>query len=105
MRQITYNIINIDEYIKDRFAELCESVDMLPEEAIGKFIADSVRDRRLFDYREDRKYDADAFENQHFPDDDDLFYSEPNMSILRESIAQVEAGKVVVHDIIEPGDD
>lgn len=83
MRQITYNIINIDEYIRDRFAELCKSVDTLPEEAIGKFIADSVRDRRLFDYREERKYDADAFENQHFPDDDDLFYSGANLERMK----------------------
>jgi len=35
------------------------------------------------------------------PNDNDPFYSEANMRHLRESLAQIAAGKVVKRDIIE----
>jgi len=70
--------IRMDADIKQRFDEFCENVGMNPSTAINLFARAVVKERRI-----------------PFEISDDPFYSESNQIALRESIKQLNEGKVV----------
>lgn len=81
--------IDLDDRVMDEFNELCDDLGMNTATAIGIFVKKSLRTHGL------------PFEVTTTCDDDylDPFYSPENMAELRKSIAELESGKGVVHEV------
>jgi DNA-damage-inducible protein J len=82
--------IRMDENIKKRFDIFCADAGMNATVAVNMFTRAVLREKRI------------PFE---IVASDDPFYSVKNQSRLRESIAQLEAGKGTVHELIEADDE
>lgn len=89
MSQTTLSI-RMDSEVKKRFDAFCADVGMNATVAVNIFARTVLREKRI------------PFE---IAESEDPFYSATNQARLRESIAQFEAGKVKVHDLIEVDDD
>lgn len=89
MAQTSINV-RMDEDLKRQFSAFCDDVGMSMTTAFNIFAKTAVRERRI------------PFE---ITTEGDPFYSPENMERLRASIAQLEAGKGTVHDLIEVPDD
>ena len=74
----------IDRKDKDAFDEFCNDVGISASSAINIFIKSVLRERKI-----------------PFPISSDPFYSESNMSFLREGIKELNEGKGVSHELIE----
>ena len=70
--------------LKAVFEEICEEIGLSVNAALNIFVKRVVRDRKI------------PFELSGDP-----FYSEANMRHLRKAIADVKAGRIVEHDLIE----
>lgn len=80
--------IRMPRDVKDSFENVCEDLGMSMTTAMNVFARAVARERRI-------PFEVTA----------DPFYSEENMAHLRRSIAQVEQGRIAVHDLIEVDDD
>lgn len=81
--------LNIDDKIMEEFDELCEKMGMNAETAFGIFVRKSLRTHGIpFDVTVDSDDESD-----------DPFYSSENMARLKKSIAQLESGNGVVHEV------
>jgi DNA-damage-inducible protein J len=80
----------MDETLKKQFDALCSDFGMNVSTAVTIFAKTIVRERRI------------PFE---IAASGDPFYSEANQARLRESIAQLEAGRGVVHELIDAEDE
>ena len=89
MAQTTLNV-RIDEDVKREFDAFCMKAGLNASVAVNMFARAVLRERRI------------PFE---ITDETDPFYSESNMKALLESIAQLDAGKGFVRELIEVGDD
>ncbi|MCL2486146.1 MAG: type II toxin-antitoxin system RelB/DinJ family antitoxin [Oscillospiraceae bacterium] len=78
----------IDEDLKKEMEQACKAMGLSITTAFTIFAAKVSREKRI------------PFEVAVDP-----FYSEANMERLRRSIAQIEAGKVTEHELIEVDDD
>lgn len=87
MAQTTLSV-RMDEETKKGFEEFCESVGMNVSVAVNMFAKAVLREQRL------------PFEVKVDP-----FYSKTNMARLQKSIADLEAGKGKVHELIEVDDE
>ena len=76
--------INIDYNDMVSFENFCQSEGTNASTVVSNFIKDVLRERKL-----------------SFDTDNDPFYSDSNMAVLRRSIEAAEAGKVMLHDLIE----
>ena len=90
MAQTTLNV-RIDSDVKKDFDLFCSKVGMNTSVAINMFVRAVLRDKRIpFDVAEET----------------DPFYSESNMRVLRQSIADMDAGiNCSYHELIEVDDD
>ena len=79
--------IRVEEETKRGIEAFCSEVGMNPSTAVNLFFKAVLRENRL------------PFELMRDP-----FYSEANMRHLRESVAQMDAGKTARHELI-PCDD
>lgn len=85
MPQTTMSI-RMDENLKKQFEMLCNEFGMNATTAMTVFAKAVVREKKI------------PFEiSASF----DPFYSETNMEVLKQSIAQAEAGHLTRHDLIE----
>jgi DNA-damage-inducible protein J len=89
MPQTTLSI-RMDSGIKERFDTFCADAGMNATVAINMFARAVLRENRI------------PFE---IVGNDDPFYSVTNQIRLRRSIAQMEAGKGRIHELIEVDDD
>ena len=89
MAQSSINV-RMDEDLKRQFSAFCDDVGMSMSTAFCIFAKTAVREKRI------------PFE---ITSESDPFYSPENMARLRASIAQLEAGKGTVHEMIEVSDD
>jgi DNA-damage-inducible protein J len=80
----------MDEHLKKQFDAFCANVGMSASVAVNLFARAVIRERRI------------PFEIASY---DDPFYSATNQARLRRSLAQLNAGKGNVHDLIEDADD
>jgi len=80
--------IRIDDGLKEKADFLFSELGLNMTTAVNIFIRQTVRQGGI------------PFELKIDP-----FYSESNMKVLRESIAQLDAGLGVEHELIEVGDD
>lgn len=81
--------LDIDDKTMDEFDSLCEKIGLNVETAIGIFVRKALRTNGIpFDVT------ADGYNEL-----DDPFYSPENMARLKESIAQLESGKGVIHEV------
>lgn len=78
--------VRMDSKIKKDFDQWCKSVGMNASTAVNMFAKAVLRERKL------------PFEVK---DDEDPFYSESNMAHLRQSIEELNKGKVVAKSIEE----
>ena len=88
-KQTTLNI-RIDEDSKRDFDAFCSNVGLNASVTINMFIQTVLRKRKI------------PFE---ITDEADPFYSESNMKVLLQSIAQLDAGKGFIRELIEVDDD
>lgn len=89
MSQSTLNV-RMDMELKQQFDAICTEFGMSPSTAVNIFARTLVRERRI------------PFE---IVAPLDPFYAEANMRRLRYSMAQLNAGKVHVRELIEDGPD
>lgn len=89
MAQTTLNV-RIEANLKKQFDDLCADFGMTPSTAVNIFVKTLVRERRI-------PFEIAA---PHDP-----FYSEANLRRLRTSLAQLNAGQGVEHDLIEDAHD
>jgi len=82
--------VRIDEDSKRDFDNFCSNVGLNASVTINMFIKTVLRKRRI------------PFE---ITDETDPFYSESNMKALLQSIAQLDAGKGFIRELIEVVDD
>ncbi|MEG1825458.1 MAG: type II toxin-antitoxin system RelB/DinJ family antitoxin, partial [Cloacibacillus sp.] len=75
--------IRVEEDTKREIESFCADVGMNPSTAVNLFFKAMLRENRL------------PFEISRDP-----FYSETNMRHLRESVAQMNAGKITRHELI-----
>ncbi|ANZ44238.1 type II toxin-antitoxin system RelB/DinJ family antitoxin [Cloacibacillus porcorum] len=75
--------IRVEEETKREIEAFCADVGMNPSTAVNLFFKAMLRENRL------------PFEISRDP-----FYSEANMRHLRESVAQMNAGKITRHELI-----
>lgn len=89
MAQTTVNI-RMDEELKKQFDTFCKELGLTMSAAFCVFAKTAVREQRIpFEL----KVEADPF------------YSAENMARLDKAIADIEAGKGTVHELIEVDDD
>ncbi len=89
MAQIIVNI-RMDENLKNQFETFCSEIGMNMTTAFCVFAKTAVRQNRI-------PFEISA--------DSDPFYSEVNQARLRKSIADLNAGKGKVHELIEVADE
>ncbi|MDR1110578.1 MAG: type II toxin-antitoxin system RelB/DinJ family antitoxin [Deltaproteobacteria bacterium] len=89
MSQTTLSI-RMDADIKKRFDAFCADAGMNASVAVNMFARAVLRERRI------------PFE---IVASDDPFYSLKNQSRLKGSVAQLESGRGMVHDLIEVPDE
>jgi len=90
MAKETVLSVRIDEDSKRDFDNFCSNVGLNASVTINMFIKTVLRKRRI------------PFE---ITDETDPFYSESNMKALLQSIAQLDAGKGFIRELIEVVDD
>lgn len=83
MAQTTLSV-RMDEDVKRRFDAFCAEVGMNASVAVNLFAKTVIREHRI-------PFEISA----------DPFWSEENQSILRRSVAQLDAGKGALHELIE----
>lgn len=76
--------IRISDSDKDAFTKFCDEVGLTVSAALNVFVRKVVREQRI------------PFEVETNP-----FYSEENMAVLKKSIAELNSGKYIVHNVIE----
>lgn len=76
--------VRMDDEIKRQFDAFCTEVGMNASVAVNLFVRTVLREQRI-----------------PFSISADPFWSETNQSVLRRSIAQLDAGKGVRHELIE----
>ncbi len=89
MAQTNVNI-RMDENLKKQFDAFCSEIGMNMTTAFCVFAKTAVRQNRI-------PFEISA--------DSDPFYSEANQARLRKSIADLNAGKGKVHELIEVADE
>ncbi len=89
MAQTNVNI-RMDENLKKQFDAFCSEIGMNMTTAFCVFAKTAVRQNRI-------PFEISA--------ESDPFYSEANQARLRKSIADLNAGKGKVHDLIEIADE
>jgi DNA-damage-inducible protein J len=77
--------IRVDERDKKLFDSFCDQTGMNVSVAVNMFVKKVLREQKL-----------------PFAVELDPFYSESNMRVLRQSIKDADAGKLTVHELIEP---
>jgi DNA-damage-inducible protein J len=82
--------VRMDENLKKTFDSLCNEFGMNTTTAITVFAKAVVQQRKI------------PFE---IGIPEDPFWSESNQKHLRKAVADINAGKYTVHDLIEAGDD
>jgi len=87
MAQTTLSV-RMDEDVKRRFDAFCAEVGMNASVAVNLFAKTVIREHRI-------PFEISA----------DPFWSEENQAFLRRSVAQLDAGQGVSHELIEAGDD
>ena len=88
MPQTTFSI-RMDSEVKNQLDEFCAQVGMNTTVAFNMFARAVLREKRL-------PFDVTT--------KSDPFYSESNLAHLRRGVAALNAGRGVVHDIIEVAD-
>ena len=89
MSQTTFSV-RMDAEVKKQFDDFCNKVGMNTTTAFNMFARAVLREKRLpFDVTTEL----------------DPFYSESNQAFLREAVAALNAGKGVVHELIEDDDE
>lgn len=81
MANITIRMTDSD---KDAFSKFCDEIGISVSSAFNIFAKKVIREQRI------------PFEMKVDP-----FYSEENVAVLKESLAQLNSGKYVIHDIKE----
>ena len=76
--------VRVDEDTKKQVEAFCADVGMNPSTAVNLFFKAMLRENRI------------PFEIERDP-----FYAPANMSHLRRSVAQAEAGRLTPHELIE----
>jgi len=89
MPQTTLSV-RMDDYIKKQFDSFCANVGMTASVAVNLFARTVIREGRI------------PFE---IASNEDPFYSAANQARLRRSLEQLNAGRGIVHDLIEAEDD
>ncbi len=89
MAQVSINI-RMDENLKKQFDAFCSEVGMSMTTAFCVFAKTAVRQNRI-------PFEISA--------DNDPFYTEINQARLRQAIADINAGKGTIRDIIEVADE
>ncbi|MCL2335852.1 MAG: type II toxin-antitoxin system RelB/DinJ family antitoxin [Firmicutes bacterium] len=89
MSQITFSV-RMDAEVKKQFDDFCANVGINASTAFNMFARAVLREKRI-------PFDITT--------ESDPFYSESNQAFLREAIAALNAGKGVMHDIIEADDE
>ena len=87
MAQATLSV-RLDRTDKEMFDEFCRSAGLNASVAVNMFVKDVLRKQKI-------PFDISG----------DPFYSEANLRWLRHSAAQVEAGQLETHDLIEVEDE
>jgi DNA-damage-inducible protein J len=82
--------VSMDESLKKNFASLCNEFGMNTTTAITVFAEAVVQQRKL-------PFEIGIAQ--------DPFWSESNQKHLRKAVADINAGKYTVHDLIEDDDD
>jgi DNA-damage-inducible protein J len=90
MSQTTTFSVRMDTEIKKQFDDFCANVGMNTSTAFNMFARAVLREKRL-------PFDVTTVS--------DPFYSESNQAFLREAVAALNAGKGVVHELVEVGDE
>ena len=99
MAQTNINI-RMDKDLKEQFEEFCSNMGMSMTTAFCVFAKAVVREKKIpFIIAVD-----DEIEEEEI-DPNDPFYSPENMEILRKAIADLNAGKGKVHELIEVDDE
>lgn len=80
--------VRMDDDVKRQFDAFCAQVGMNASVAVNLFVKTVLREQRI-----------------PFAISTDPFWSESNQDVLRRSIAQLDAGKGMRHDLIEEGPD
>ena len=88
MAQITFEL---DDDKKNALEEMINSMGMNLEAFFTVYIVKALREKRV-------PFDIVAHDDD---EDFDPFYSEENMRHLRQSIAQIESGRGVEHELVE----
>jgi DNA-damage-inducible protein J len=78
--------VRMDATLKNQFDTLCDEFGMNTSTAITVFAKTVVRERKI------------PFE---ISSPEDSFWSEPNQAHLRKAIADIDAGKYTIHELIE----
>lgn len=86
MAQTTLSV-RMDEEVKRKFDAFCAEVGMNASVAVNLFAKTVIREHRI-----------------PFEISSDPFWSDENQSVLRRSIAQLDAGKGTAHELIEVAD-
>ena len=86
MAQTTLSV-RMDDEVKRKFDAFCAEVGMNASVAINLFAKTVIREHRI-------PFEISA----------DPFWSEENQSVLRRSVAQLDAGKGTTHEVIEVED-
>ncbi len=86
--------ITINDKTAAEAKELLDEMGMDIRTAVNVFLRQMIREKGLPFFVEVRRRPA------VIDDDDDHFYSEANMEHLRKSIAQLESGQVVKHELV-----
>ena len=81
---------HMDEELKKGMEQTCEEMGLSMPVAFTMFATKVIKDRRI-------PFDVVA--------DPDPFYSKENMERLRVAIADVEAGRLIEHELIEEDDE
>ena len=79
----------VDESDKSEFDSFCNSVGLTTSAAINMYVKAVLRERRI------------PFEIKQ----DDPFYSASNQAYIMKSVAELNAGKGTVHELIEANDE
>ncbi len=87
--------ITINDKTAAEAKELLDELGMDIRTAVNVFLRQMIRERGLPFFVEVRRKSAKIDD-----DDDDHFYSEANMEHLRKSIAQLESGQVIEHELV-----
>ena len=89
MPQTTFSV-RMDSEVKKQFDDFCKDVGMNTTTAFNMFARVVLREKRLpFDITTET----------------DPFYSQSNQAFLKEAVDALNAGKGVVHDLIEVDDE